>query len=496
MKANCIVTILIILVIVAVVGVGGAVLLLSDDWFDILLPVVAVAVVGLVASCVSNLFSIIDWWTGHQMRQVELSRARLDLLLVQPRADGMLPVPRDLLAGGAFTQQALMLAAQHIANQAPLQPVPHSISYAPHVLGKNDVAPMLLEDKAAMVPAKSFLELFNAGMLPPDKFLMGFDIADGQAVYANWKQLYSALIGGQSGSGKSTLIRSVLAQSALQGGRFVVLDKHYGAGDESLGQSLSPLRSLMLCDVASTEAQMIDALHYVNDIGARRLAGQDADKTPVILIVDETTALLSRGGIKEELSEVLGMIAQETRKVGVYAMCIGQQFKSDIMDTGVRNSFVSMLSCRARKDVARVMSGSLEFAKITESLTIGQAVWMQPDGNVTKIAVPNCTQEMIDVVAKSIPGNFPTQPNALLVVEPGHKSVHGSVIDDDDDAFEPSDSEPTLLSDRAARVKHMFKNGTTQSQIIAEVWQIKDKGKMWQKASLELNDILRSLIPN
>lgn len=416
--------------------------------------------------------------------------------LVRPDANGLMPVHQSLIDSNVIAEQVLALLASHLLNGRPQANVPNSISYAPHMITKTDIK----AEGGADVPAlpaftpKSFLELFQGGQLPKDKFVMGYDLESGSMVEATWKQLYSALIGGQSGAGKSTLIRNILAQSALQGGRFVVLDPHYASGEESLGQSLSPLRSLMLCDVASNEKSMADALRFVADVGQRRLRGEDGDRTPLILVVDETTALLSRNAIKNQLLEVLGMIAQETRKVGVYAMAIGQNFKGEIFDTSARNSFVSMLSCRARKDVARVQSGNSEFADIAESLTIGQCVWMQPSGDVLKIAVPNCTEQMVDVVAKTIEKPAKTQPQALLEVEPVPSPVPSSVPQVNEGRVEWTEAEPATMDARAARVLQLYTNGASQSEIIAEVWNVDGKGRAWQQASREFNDILRNAL--
>lgn len=415
--------------------------------------------------------------------------------LVRPDANGLLPVDQSLITSNAAAEQVLQLLASYLLNGRPQANVPNSISYAPHMIYKNDIK----AEGGAEVPAlpaftpKSFLELFQSGQLPKDKFFMGYSLEDGQEVMATWKQLYSALIGGQSGAGKSTLIRNILAQSALQGGRFVVLDPHFNSGEESLGQSLSPLRSLMLCDVASNEKSMADTLRFVADVGQRRLHGEDSDRTPLILVVDETTALLSRNAIKTQLLEVLGMIAQETRKVGVYAMAIGQNFKSEIMDTSARNSFVSMLSCRARKDVARVQSGNSEFADIAESLTIGQCVWMQPSGDVTKIAVPNCTEQMIDVVAKAVEKPAKTQPAALLEVEPLTNPLTEPLTDPLTTVNEGKREWVVGLSAKQQHAIQMYLDGASKSQIIAELWSAKG-GPPFQAASAEFDEALRTAL--
>ena len=91
---------------------------------------------------------------------------------------------------------------------------------------------------AATTAPNTFWQLYQAGQLPSKGFLLGYSLDDdGEAITADWQGLYSSLIGGKSGMGKTTLIRSILAQSALQGGKFIVVDPHHGAGPESTGLS-------------------------------------------------------------------------------------------------------------------------------------------------------------------------------------------------------------------------------------------------------------------
>lgn len=402
--------------------------------------------------------------------------------LVRPDANGLLPIHQSLIESNAAAEQVLALLASYLLNGRPMPNVPHSISYAPHMAYRNDVNGIGQDSPivAPTVQPSDFWQLYSAGALPAHGFLMGYNLDDGKAITAEWKQLYSALIGGASGSGKSTLIRNILAQSALQGGRFVVLDPHYGAGDESLGASLMALRPLMLCDVAGNDKQMSDALHYVADIGKRRLGGQDQDKTPVVLVVDETTALLQRSNVADELTQVLGQISQETRKVGVYALCIGQQFHGEVMDTVVRNSFVSMIATRSRRDVARTMSGNTEFAKQAETLTIGQAVWMQPDGNVTKIAVPNTTQQHVWMVAQQLgaqngPKTGPVFLTSTLENQAGfdfpsdETEVNGKSTGSQREVKNLGDATDTRIID-------LFLSGSDPQQIVQDVFGVKSVG--------------------
>jgi hypothetical protein len=388
---------IIVVALMVLSGVGsavfaGAVGLMSDPTFILivfvgflffaLLIVVPVALIGAWAW---------RWW---QRSRIDADR-RAEF--IAPDEHGRLPVPASLLRQPAFANRAMDVhAASYMAGL-------HTFNYAPqHSQTLNGADGQTMTAAATATPG-TFWQLYQSGALPDNGFLMGYSLdEDGEQVTADWRKLYSALIGGQSGSGKSTLIRGILAQSALQGGRFVVVDPHFGSGDESLGASLMALRPLMLCDVATDEKQIVDALGYVNAIGQRRLAGQDMDRSPIVLVVDETTALLQRSSTSGLLTGVLGQIAQETRKVGLFALCIGQNFKGTIMPTEVRDCFVSFISCRAKRRVAATMSGDNEFGKMAADLTTGQMVWMTPAGDVHRLAFPNCTAADLELVADHI----------------------------------------------------------------------------------------------
>lgn len=436
------------------------------------------------------------------------TEASENVMLVVPNKNGALPVSRKLLESGHIIDAQLTLMAQDIDTRKPVNPVPSSVHYAPHfarIIEQPTGETTQTLDEPNMEIA-DFWSLYNSGAMPAHGFLMGYDLETHQPVTADWKQLYSALIGGMSGSGKSTLVRCVLAQSALQGGRFVVLDKHFGSGEESLGESLQPLRSRLIGDVAATDQQMIDAIKYMRTVGGQRLSGQDKDRSPMIIIVDETTALFQRSDVAQQLTDLLGEIAQETRKVGVYAMCIGQNFHGEIMKTTVRDSFVSYLSCRTRKNVARVMSGSNLFATAAESLKVGQAVWMDKNGNLVRIAVPNTTQAHIEALAHEIDGQVVEPLPKTLPAALPHTANDSAGSDDDDDVVESAvvmdDESPvvdaTLVMDgrRMDMVKRLFLSGTARNDILLQVWGVDMRrgGRGVSKAARELDDILRALI--
>lgn len=459
---------------------AGFLALLGATVFVLSLVVGAAAVVGL-------------WvWNWKQRADLEQRRAAE---FIAPDDQGRLPVPVDTLRDPQFAYSVLdTYKASYMQNVTTYHNRPTS-----SITGA-DAETMQIATQAP----QTFAQLYHSGQLPDNGFLMGYDMATNEPVIADWRKLYSALIGGQSGSGKSTLIRSILAQAALQGGRFVVLDKHYGAGEESLGASLKPLQGRMMCGIAYDDATMIDALKLVQSIGDRRLAGQDKDKTPIVLVVDETTALLLRSNVAELLSDVLGQISQETRKVGLYAMCIGQNFSGEVMPTIVRNSFVSFLCTKSRRDVARVMTSNPDFAKLAADLTIGQAVWMTPAGEVVRLSVPNCTAADLELVAgtgfRVVDGNdaattgkrlFPTV--SKVFPEP----TESAAFDDDGKALGNGSETPGKPSEaadaRVERVRQMIKAGHNSPAIIKAIWG-DVKGRAYQSAQDELTAIIASLI--
>lgn len=501
-----------IAVIAGIVAFIAVLVSLLGEW--VILAIGAVVAIGIAALVIWIVTAFMTWlwsWMGdkkqdwadrEQNRALQAATARHTFLLEDKRSqlaypvDGFLPVAHDAITGGEYNRHLLELSARRIETLQPAPNVPHTLTYSPHVSQKSESGAEIPEFPHSFIaPATDFYGLFMGGKLPRDRFLVGTSLEDGSEVFATWQNLYSALIGGMSGSGKSTLIRSLLAQSALQGGRFVVIDPHYGAGEESLGASLQPLRNLMLCDVASNDREMLSALKFVSDIGQRRLHGDDKDKSPIVLVVDETTGLLQRGNVAEQLVNVLGMIAQETRKVGLYAFCIGQNFSGQVLPTEVRNSFVSFISCRARRDVARVQSGSNEFGKMAEQLTIGQAVWMTPSGDVHRVSVPNCTQNHLQHVAQTLT----VKPNELPMTEPmiipmtpgqnqgqGEQQVMGQVM---------GEIMGDVMSAEEQRIRQLFIGGSSVGDIAVEIYGVsRTAGQPYIKACNTVQSAIRKAI--
>lgn len=490
-------------------GIGSAVFagamgLMNDP---VVIAVVAVGFFLFVGLICIPLVLMVAWiWRWWRMSAIRESQARE---FIAPDEGGRLPLPTSLLRTQAGAQLAFGQNVASFTNNL------HTFNYQPSqtITGADG---QTLSAAATATPG-TFWQLYETGALPDNGFLMGYDTINGDPVVANWKQLYSALVGGMSGSGKSTIVRLLLAQAALQRGKFVVVDPHFGSGDESLGASLMAFRGLMVCDVASDEQQIVDALRWVADTGRRRLQGLDADRTPLVLIVDETPGLLEGGygdNAQAQLLQTLNLVVRETRKVGVFAFAIGQTFQADTMPSKIRNSFASMVGCAMRRDEARYMSGNSRFAQAVDELTGYQAVWMNPQREVITLTVPNCTQNDVELVAGRVLGANvePVTQNTTL---PPVKSRSTSRSDDrstsrsdvdfnnlDDTYLErhfPKSRTATELvlelanDDRANRAISMFLAGKSNGEIAAELWGA-TTGDKKVKALQELSNILRSHI--
>lgn len=462
------------IIIIVVAGAGSAVTAMLSSPAALLglalasLP--ALLCVGLaifVAAVFALRYAAMSW--------VDVQKAAA---FVHPDENGLLPVAKVALLTDSGAHRTIDV---HLTKATM---VPSHINYSPRY-SNTGVAPDSMEQVAQAFQPETFAQLWQAQKLPTDKILMGYDVATGQPVYATWKQLYSALIGGTSGSGKSTAVRLMLAQSAMQGGQFVIVDPHYESGEESLGASLLPFRSMMPFDVASEEPQMIQSLKWIEEVGRQRLKGENDDRTPLVLIVDEVPGLLEGGygdGVKEQLKTTLSTVVRETRKVNVYAFAIGQSFQAQIMPSKIRNSFASMVGCSLRKDEARYMSGNSRFANAVDSIVGYQAVWMNPRREITTLAVPNCAEHDIALVASHLgpKTDARAQSAANTPVEATTKAA-------------------TLLTTKAAtldakgrRILDLIASGKSTSEIVMELHGVKG-GRKFAEGAAEVNRVMQYL---
>lgn len=418
---------------------------------------------------------------------IDLDRQQLDVALIRPDAfNGLLPIERNAVP--AITEAVLAHIAQRIDTMRPAQLVPQTITYSPHYAPhmRNQIEGQTLDAEEvgpASFAVPTFGELWQSRQIGPGRIMLG--MAEGQPVYGGWKDLYSTAIGGVTGTGKTTTTRFLLAQAALSGARFAVIDPHASAGDDSLAATVEPLRAAMLCDAAEDERDIIELARMVRDIGRQRKAqGHGRDRTPVILAMDETPALLSRSQVGPELRTLLEEIAQEYRKYDVYALCCAQTWLASRTggDSALRDSFASAYVHRMKRNQARLLLPTEEGA-IAERLPTGHAVLWRTSGETVAVAIPNTTAEDMRSVASQV-----VEPLRQPLLEPLRQPLR---TETKAPAFVVA--EGVLGDPRAQRAIQMFLDGASNKEILTQVWEVNaGGGDAYQKAGSAWQDIQRA----
>jgi hypothetical protein len=419
----------------------------------------------------------VDAYRNRQRRVTE------DRRLVYPDQRGMLPVARRQLEDDDLAHLVeRALEAYHTARiEEARRPIPPAhLTYAPKFSNSVTGAdPAALPSPAIVVP--TFAELLSSRRVGRgNPLILGFDQESGKELSGTWLDLYSTAIAGLPGTGKTTTQRFLASQVALQGARFVVIDPHAGAADDSLAATLSPLAGSFVCDPASTDKQILEAVRYVADVGARRIAGKDKDTTPLILWADELTALLGRSTIGDELAQLLETVAQEYRKRFVFVCGSGQIWTAARATSELRDSFASAIVHRMKRNQARLLLPTEEAAGV-ERLETGHAVLWRTSGATVTIAVPNTTAADVVAVAGLLTD---TQPTVATTWQP---LGNGSAIKD------MAPVRAASVSPDAARILSLFREGVDIPTIVKQVYGVSN-GRQYTTASAEVNQVIRAAL--
>jgi hypothetical protein len=354
-----------------------------------------------------------------------------------------------ILAGAwlAFSAgMAKMSKAQH-----PKVPERLTVTYSPHQ--RTLPTPAALPAPAIDVtpPAldvPSFSALLDRGMVARGQPLILGYTQQGMLT-GSWRDLYSSAIAGLSGSGKTSTVRLLACQSAVHGAKFVVIDPHADAGDESLAATLGPLQASMLCEPADTERSIRDAARLVQTRMEARLHG-DRDRTPLLLCIDEFTRLMRSPALAPQLAGLVEAIGQEGRKVGIFAMLSGQIWTSERSGgSALRDSLASVYCHRLRRNQARLLL-STEEARQAEALGVGEALLLRTSGECERVALPLATAPDVERVG------------ALLAM-PAQPSRNGRAIEDS-----PS-GRPTPTA-KEAQVISMLQSGATMPEVVKALY--------------------------
>jgi len=346
----------------------------------------------------------------------------------------------------------------------------------------------------------TFAELLADGTIGKlTSLLLGY--ADGDPRQGTWLDLYSCAIAGLQGSGKTTTELFIILQSVLHGALLLIIDPHRDTAHDSLGGRLAPLASCFMRPIVGDDDKDILAVIKVarREVERRRRGGTGA---PVILVVDEFTKLMRRSPtIKDELSKCIEEIAQEGRKMGIFALLSGQIWKATAVGGNeLRYSLASSFVHRIQEQQSKLLIPG-EYAKLTPKLKPGQVYFYDTNGDTYLMQIPYTTEQDVLTVAAMLPGRPDFAPPSMKTTHrlpdtPGEVSIATSLKLVAKPHEATNELSRPLLSPELERkymeVVDLMAQEKKQGEIIAAVWGVPSGGgAAYQKAADELRTIQR-----
>jgi hypothetical protein len=212
-------------------------------------------------------------------------------------------------------------------------------------------------------------------------------------------------IGGQPRVGKSTTTLLLINQAVLSGWHVFIGDPHITKADGLLNRC-RPL-SGRLAKQAVTPEEIAGMVRLVDKIGRRRVQG-DADRTPVLMIIDEFTNLVWREALPDDVLRILPSMAIEYAGVGVHGIIISHDWSKGSLGGDLGAALRRAITHRV---IHRMDPGNVEFllpkgsaaqARAVQGLEKGQALYFGPDGAAT-VAVPLVGDEDAAYAAQGAP---------------------------------------------------------------------------------------------
>jgi hypothetical protein len=380
--------------------------------------------------------------------------------------------------------------------EVQIAPAATSYTYSPRI--ETHAAPpnhLLLPDQvSAPASIPTFAQLLDQGVIGPNKpLILGFNADTAQPITGSWRDLYSCGIGALQGAGKSWLQAFLLAQSAAAGGRLIICDPHAGA-DESLSMRIAALASSFMCDVASTDDEILTALRLANDKLEKRKAGKGGD-WEILIAVDEWSSLL-RGKLGDELPALVQNITEQGRKYHTNAILSAQGWTVDAAGI-VRNRLTAHYVLRQRDAEARYQLG-LKAAQLPgdiRTLPDATGYLLTVRGELTRVIIPMMTSadiaragELIDRPAPvSPPMGFlaPTTPLPAITAEATGKRPGSAVAEA---ASKPAQSATTVPAE-ALRAASLFRQKTSEKAIVKELRGV-EGGRNYEAARDEVRNLI------
>lgn len=365
-----------------------------------------------------------------------------------------------------------------------------------HAIGATAEVKMIDGGKLAVVvntglavTVPTFAQLVNSGTLKPGQFLFGY--VNGKPKFGSWQDVLNVAIGGLSQMGKTTTTRFLIAQAAINGARFVVIDPHKNAAGEAGQKALSNGLNLpLLAPIAATPDEWLQAINYVAEIGRMRAAG-NADSSPVRLVIDEANSIFEDESVGDEFSKILKKVCREYSKFNVNVICVAHDWRAIGTggDTGVRDMFQSRYAHRLQKTSAQVLM-PYHWREVVNQRP-GQIHMGFLSGDVDRAVVPMTTNSDVNSVGQYLK-RFGTDSNFSTLQ--WSDFVRQQTIDDGKPAPAKVKVAAGALPDGVSRadVLRMLSNGFSPSKTVAELWGV-SSGRAYQEAYAVVNGIVSEL---
>lgn len=258
---------------------------------------------------------------------------------------------------------------------------------------------------SALDPARPLLaQLRDRGHVcrSGNSLLVGYD-QGGQPLYIEMPECGFIGVGGQPRVGKTTLVLLLLAQAALQRWYVALGDPHIHKED-GLIQRCVPISGHTFRQ-ATTPNEIAEMIRLVDKIGRRRVNG-DADRRPVLMVLDEFTNLVIRGLLPDDVLAALPAMAMEYAGVGVHGIIIGHDWNGRLLggDLGaaLRRAITHRLVCRSDAGNAEFLLPNAALARQAAGLQKGQALYWGTESPAV-VSIPRLGVEDLSYAAQGLP---------------------------------------------------------------------------------------------
>lgn len=434
--------------------------------------------------------------------------------LVYAGDNGMMPVSMADVLRGVVRDEILLLQSQMIDAQRTHPNVPNSIHYSV----KNDTENYggLLEDGQQQLSplgpndVPTFGEAIQRGMVSPGQVFTGWDVMTHEPVtLGGLEHIESLVFAGESTSGKSNSARVILCQLAMMGGKILLSDRHAGH-ERSLAFGMGALHNCLARPIAKTPEATVELVNYAYQEFMTRVEEVDRDHRalvnhdPLILVIDEFTALMKLPGMFDQLYDILNTLIIEAAKYKILVQLIGQNWSS--VSTGgradLRQSFQSRMVHKMDSEQARLMI-STEASRLSEELPKGQAFLKDATGRTHFVQMPLCTAADIELalgecgqwavmepfsnVPAYLPSNVPhnVPDDSASNVPEDERNIDGNI-----DGNMGRNISGNIEEQRRRRVVLALQTGKTVTDITRDIYGIQGSGRASQEASREINEII------